>query len=169
MDYSPIKPPQEWHQSKLQTVLTYPISRTFGMIIGAVFLALFVFGSVMWFAAFRALAKRSIAVANSQPAETKPDPLATAAAHWDSTNGKIGAFVMSQTFMKRRLKSPSTADFPWYTDSEVSVSHRGGGTFLVESYVDSQNAFGAKLRTHYLCELKDEGTDSWKLISLKTR
>ena len=89
-------------------------------------------------------------------------------AHWDSTNGKIEAFVMSQSFMKKRLKAPSSASFPWYSDSEVSVAHRGGGIFLVKSYVDAQNSFGAKLRTRYLCELKDNGHDSWSLISLTT-
>jgi len=104
---------------------------------------------------------------NSGAAQSSPTP-PSPEQHWDSTNAKIEAFVMSQTFMKRRLKSPSTADFPWYTDSEVAVKHRGGGVFLVNSYVDAQNSFGAKLRTHYSCTLKDNGNESWSLISLNT-
>jgi len=75
---------------------------------------------------------------------------------------------MSQTFMKRKLKAPATADFPSYSDSDVSVVHRGGGVFMVKSYVDAQNSFGANIRTHYICELKDNGGDSWSLISMLT-
>jgi hypothetical protein len=73
---------------------------------------------------------------------------------------------MSKQFMEKRLKAPSTADFPWYSNSEVSVIHRGGGTFDVRSYVDAQNSFGAQIRTHYTCTLKDNGNDSWSPISL---
>jgi hypothetical protein len=105
---------------------------------------------------------------HTSTSQNMPSPVTSPENHWESTDGKIEAFVMSQTFMKRRLKAPSTAGFPWYSDSEVSVFHRGGGVFQVKSYVDAQNSFGAKLRTHYLCELKDNGHDSWSLISLTT-
>lgn len=110
-----------------------------------------------------------------RPAENSPASLSVASApppaakDWNSTTSKIEAFVMSQEFMKRRLKAPGSADFPWYTDSEVFVLHRGAGLFRVNAYVDAQNSFGAKLRTRYICELKDEGKESWALISLKTR
>lgn len=32
---------------------------------------------------------------------------------------KTTAFVMSQSFVKKRLRAPATAEFPWITDSEV--------------------------------------------------
>lgn len=96
-------------------------------------------------------------------------PPAVPAKDWDSSSAKIEAFVMSQEFMKRRLKAPGSAEFPWYSDSEVSVLHRGNGVFQVNAYVDAQNSFGAKLRTRYACQLRDEGKQSWALISLTTK
>ncbi len=76
---------------------------------------------------------------------------------------------MSQSFLKDRLKAPSTASFPWYSDSSVTVTHEGAGVFTVRAYVDSRNSFGAMLRTRYTCKLKDKGDDkTWSLISLTT-
>lgn len=84
---------------------------------------------------------------------------------WESSGGKISALVMSQKFVARRLKAPATADFASITESKVT--HLGEGEFLVVSYVDAQNSFGAKLRNHYACRLKDAGNDNWQLIDLR--
>ena len=99
---------------------------------------------------------------------TAPTVKAPPPPKWDTDSGRIDAFVKSQTFMKRQLKAPSTASFPYITDSEVKVSHQGNGKFLVKAYVDAQNSFGAQIRTHYLCELQDKGDGTWSLISLNT-
>jgi hypothetical protein len=72
-------------------------------------------------------------------------------AHWGSEDGRKEAFGMSKQFVTKRFKAPATADFPYYSNSEVKVQHRGKGVFLVKGYVDAQNAFGANLRTYYLC------------------
>jgi len=77
---------------------------------------------------------------------------------------KIGAFVMSQEFVKERLKAPSTADFPWYDES--FVTDLGGGRFRVSAYVDAQNSFGAKIRSKYTCILKSTDGDTWTLESI---
>lgn len=77
------------------------------------------------------------------------------------------AYVMSQTFVKRHLKSPSTAEFPWMTDDNVSVSYLGDCTSLVVSYVDSQNGFGAMIRSKYAVKLKyNPDTDNYTLIDI---
>jgi len=96
-------------------------------------------------------------------------PRRTGPAFWDSSEGKILALVKSQTFMNRRLNAASPSTFPYITDADVKVEHRGGGMFVVESYVEVPSAVGAKTRTHYICELKDTGTDSWTLIKLETK
>ena len=94
-----------------------------------------------------------------------------AAGSSDSNNGKprepdeISAFVMSEEFVKNRLKAPATADFPWYDRS--FVSDLGGGRFKVSANVDSKNSFGAKIRTHYTCVLKYKGEDAWILESIE--
>jgi len=77
---------------------------------------------------------------------------------------EVGAWVACQTMVKSRLKSPSTADFP--ADYRNSVA-RSGSSFTVKSFVDSQNSFGATVRTNYICEVRFDQTDeSWNLTSL---
>ena len=76
------------------------------------------------------------------------------------------AIFMSRVFIEKRLKAPSTADFASYSNS--SVTRTSTGTFLVSSYVDAQNSFGAKIRTHYTCELQYVGNENWKALSCST-
>jgi hypothetical protein len=71
------------------------------------------------------------------------------------------AFVMSQEFVKRRLKSPSTAKFNYEPEKCVDVN----GIHKVHAYVDAQNVYGTLIRYNYGCELKKEG-DDWKCIYL---
>jgi hypothetical protein len=84
---------------------------------------------------------------------------------------KISAWVMAQQFVKDRLKSPGSADFGGvfsdYQSPDEVVTDLGGGSFRVRAWVDSQNVFGAKLRTRFLCELKFVGNDRWQLTSLE--
>ena len=81
-----------------------------------------------------------------------------------SPGDKAGAYVMSQSFVERKLRSPSSADFPWYDPS--FVTDLGGGRFRVSAYVDAQNAFGAQVRTHYTCVLETRDGNTWHLVSL---
>jgi len=76
----------------------------------------------------------------------------------------IEAYVMSQQFVEDRLKAPSTADFP--STSEARIKHLGSGRYQVVSYVDSENAFGANIRTHYICELHTNDGNKWICDSL---
>ena len=58
-----------------------------------------------------------------------------------------GAWAYIQLFVEKRLKSPGSADFPF--GGHRHVKSLGGGRYSFDSYVDSQNSFGAKLRTHF--------------------
>jgi hypothetical protein len=59
------------------------------------------------------------------------------------------ARVMCQKFVTDRLKAPSTAEFPWnYDDQKVDIL--GPGHYRVSSFVDSQNGFGAQVRSTYV-------------------
>jgi hypothetical protein len=66
-----------------------------------------------------------------------PDP----AQHWNSVDGRIEALVMAHQFMERRLKAPSTADFPSIVSDGVGVSTWENGVFIVNSYVDASELF----------------------------
>ena len=77
---------------------------------------------------------------------------------------EITAFVMSQTFVKRELVSPSSAKFPWFDKSMATQVDED--TWIINSYVDSQNRFGAMLRTYYIAKVKYLGNDKWQLLDL---
>lgn len=56
------------------------------------------------------------------------------------------ALIVSRDFVKQRLKSPSSAEFDESTNGVVQLND---STFMVSSHVDSQNSFGAMLRSEY--------------------
>lgn len=70
-----------------------------------------------------------------------------------SEDGKTDAFFISQTFVSRQLKAPSTAKYPYSSSEGVTITHKGGCTFLVMAFVDAQNAFGAMIRSRYIADL----------------
>lgn len=74
------------------------------------------------------------------------------------TSDAYKAFAIAKRFVVGELKSPSSAKFPVYNEySEgVHVADKGD-SFFVASYVDSQNGFGAMIRTKYLCSV-NKGT-----------
>lgn len=79
------------------------------------------------------------------------------------------AFVQCKTFVKERLKAPSTADFPILDRESINM---GDHTYVIRSYVDSQNSFGAMIRNKTFCKVKWNGTEdadirNWKLIELE--
>lgn len=74
------------------------------------------------------------------------------------------AFVMSQNFVKKRLKSPASAQFPYKADV---AEYKGDCTHTIMSHVDSQNGFGAMLRTRYVAEMKYTGDGMWQMKNLE--
>ncbi len=92
-----------------------------------------------------------------------------AAARTKKCNDTTMAFVMSQEFVKRRLKAPSTAEFPWITDDQVAISTRPDCAFRVIAWVDAQNGFGAQIRSRYVVDLKllDDAAGTWQVIDVR--
>jgi hypothetical protein len=78
---------------------------------------------------------------------------------------KLTAWVMTKEFVEKRLKSPSSADWGWQSYSD-RVSHLGDGRYKVKAWVDSQNSFGAQIRTNFVAIVSWQGGDSWRLESL---
>lgn len=74
-------------------------------------------------------------------------------------DGEAGAKSVCEDFVKGRLKSPGSADF-----SDVTTS-TSGLTYTVTGAVDSQNGFGALIRSQFTCVVSDAG-DEWRLQSL---
>jgi hypothetical protein len=69
------------------------------------------------------------------------------------------ACVAAQRAVKAKLKSPSTADFPscgWSLNEYVIHANPELTKFGVEGHVDSQNGFGAMIRSKFVV-LLDKG------------
>lgn len=80
-----------------------------------------------------------------------------------------GAFMAARPFVERKLVSPGSAEFASYQDKASSTTQVGGSTWRVRSWVDSQNGFGALIRTNYTCTLRCKGDGTWALESLETQ
>lgn len=59
-----------------------------------------------------------------------------------------------------QLKSPGSAVFTWEAPREDTVSIPKRDRYLMDGYVDSQNGFGAVLRTNIVCGLTLNGDDT---------
>jgi hypothetical protein len=63
----------------------------------------------------------------------------------------FSAYTNCRSFAELRLKAPASADFASFDQSRIEA--RPDGHFVVGSYVDAQNSFGAKIRTAFSCEV----------------
>lgn len=68
------------------------------------------------------------------------------------------AYIISKNYVESILKSPSTADFPLLDYGAVEISE---DKFQVNGYVDSQNGFGAMVRSNFTVILSYNGTGPW--------
>lgn len=68
----------------------------------------------------------------------------------------IGAYTACQMLVERKLKSPSSSNFP----AQPRNSSSENGIYTIQSHVDSKNSFNAMIRTHWICQIKKEG-ENW--------
>ncbi len=79
----------------------------------------------------------------------------------DPTN----AYFMSETFIEKRLKAPSSASFSGYR--KAIIKRLACRKWHVIAYVDAQNSFGAKIRTYYEVILLFDGDETWNLVGFR--
>ena len=86
----------------------------------------------------------------AQPSTPKPTISSTVEFRDVDPNDDAFACAVSaaKIVVRDKLKSPSTAKFPWGFD-EYTVK-RSGNDFIVGSYVDAVNSFGAMLRQEFV-------------------
>lgn len=63
------------------------------------------------------------------------------------------AYSCATSRVEQMLKAPSTADFP----SGGFTEKTGPDEYLVRSYVDAENGFGAMIRSHFTCRVRLSG------------
>jgi len=66
------------------------------------------------------------------------------------------AQLRAEKLVTTMLKSPASAKF-----SDESAT-RSGAAWIVKGSVDSQNGFGAMIRSHFSCEVERESEHVWK-------
>lgn len=77
----------------------------------------------------------------------------------------LSAYVVCQQFVEEQLRAPGTADYP-QTYSEATTD-LGGGRYRVNSFVDAENAFGALIRTRFVCTVEHVSGDRYSLVQLR--
>ena len=77
------------------------------------------------------------------------------------TPSDTDARFMCRQFVEDRLKSPATADF-----TDETVTTLSGDRFRVTGLVDSQNSFGALVRSNFSCAMRYDGEERWTLTSI---
>ncbi|MEA4863344.1 MAG: hypothetical protein VB042_08565 [Victivallaceae bacterium] len=79
---------------------------------------------------------------------------------------KNDAFAIAKQFSLKFLKSPDSAKFQPQTVG--SVMWWGDNKFVVTVAVDSQNSFGAMIRSNIMLEVEYVGDGNWKLLDAGT-
>lgn len=122
-----------------------------GQLGGAIAAALLIFIGVLYIGG-------KIAMTPAEPkARPEPDP-------------RTDPIVMAQQFVKQKLKSPRSAKFPWSFDDFKVYQLAGEGyesTYEVESWVDSQNIYGALIRQRFTARMQDQGNEKWQLLHIE--
>jgi hypothetical protein len=70
-----------------------------------------------------------------------------------SEHSKMVAYNYAEDYIEQTLKSPSTAKFPGIFQKKKHTTSLGDGKYRISSWVDSQNVFGAKIRSRWSCEI----------------
>ena len=83
-------------------------------------------------------------------------------------NTQVSTTLVCEEAVKRRLKAPATADFPFGHSNQVRGVVGYTNRYRLSSYVDAQNSFGANLRTNFVCVVEGKGESllNYKLIEL---
>ena len=97
----------------------------------------------------------------AQAAQQQADAANQQKAAQNSMEAKEDAYFEAQHFVNERLKAPDSAKYPHLDESQVQLV--GDNLYAVSGYVDSQNSFGAMLRSHWTAKLYKESEDSWVL------
>jgi len=100
-----------------------------------------------------------LAVVNQINASDKPVRDTSNATRYDD----ISAYATCQERVSAQLKAPATAGFPTMREFG-GFSHSfsdSGKSYRMVAWVDSQNSFGAQVRTAFTCTAVDQGNGSW--------
>ncbi|WP_060880175.1 hypothetical protein [Streptomyces scabiei] len=105
------------------------------------------------------------------PAALLAAVLLTACSTGDGKPLDEAAAVMCEDFVKQRLKSPGSAEFPDTLDADYAktkvLSDTKPWKYKVTGVVDSENSLGAKVRSDYVCTVSTKDDDTWTLDDMQ--
>lgn len=86
---------------------------------------------------------------------------------WRTEDHRYLAYTVAEQAVTKVLASPGSAQFPGMFEKPDHVRCiNGTQRYYVKSWVDSQNTFGALIRTEFEGEVEQVAEDSWQLNSL---
>lgn len=80
-----------------------------------------------------------------------------------SNEEKIDMWVLTQYVVEGLLTSPKSADFPGINKVTIDTD---GTQYILSSYVDSENPFGANIRAYFTAYIKRTGSESYNVIDV---
>jgi hypothetical protein len=77
----------------------------------------------------------------------------------------LSAYGFAEDYVKQNVKTPSRAEFPGSSEKIKHTTYLGGNVYYIVSWVDSENSFGAMIRTKFSCKItfKDENVSMSEL------
>lgn len=107
-----------------------------------------------------------VVTAAASGCEATEDMSATSDNGQEVSVARAGAADVCEKFVQDRLKSPGSATFRDPFGDQVTYTGDGDGPITVNASVDSENSFGASLRSAYTCTVSSIGDDRWRLVNL---
>lgn len=83
-----------------------------------------------------------------------------------SEDDKGYSWAVALNEVEKILKSPSTAEFP-SSYLHADIKEVNTNTFVVKSYVDAENSFGAKIRTDFMVKYERTGENNYKVLDIQ--
>lgn len=80
----------------------------------------------------------------------------------DSISDKLLAYNLATDFVIASLQEPSTAEFPNTKERLKHVKHLGEKRYQIDSWVDSQDTYGAMRRRSFSCTIEVDGSSVTK-------
>jgi len=86
--------------------------------------------------------------------------------NWQDRDSSAMATVQVERFVKEKLVSPGSARFASIFSGDLAIT-RDGQIYTIKSHVDSQNRFGATIRTHFIARIEQVSEGEWSLLFLE--